>query len=223
MMNIITALKSATATWVLAALNAVLFIVSLSGADSSMLSLSASPSIDLSQPWRMVSYMFLQAYPLHALFNMSALIMAGAWYESRHRGYSIVLVYITAGLAGAMAFIATGAIAGSESSLSGCSASVMGIAACALSDRRHPMRYRYTILTAALVIASTGIAGPNPGGSLAHVAGILAGTAIGLSLKPDTGATTKCPKDPIVTKAEQSGFMSLNASERATLFSKKTQ
>lgn len=222
-MNILTALKSATATWVLAALNALLFIASLCGVDSAMLSLSASPTVDFSQPWRIVSYMFQQSYPLHILFNLSALVLAGAWYESRRPGYSIVLVYVTSGIAGAMAFIATGAIAGSESSLSGCSASVMGIVACVLCDRSHPVRYRYIILGAALAIAATGVAGPNPGGSLAHVAGILAGMAIGLSFKTNESVVAKRSKDPLVQKAEQSGYSSLNASERATLFSNNSQ
>ncbi len=221
-MPIFKSIKYARITWLLVALNSLLFIAVILGARADVLTLSASPAVDFTEPWRPVSYMFLHSYTLHFLCNMAALILTGAWFESRRTGISILVTYLVNGIAGALTFIATGAIAGSDATLSGCSASVLGLAACAICDRCFSLRYWRAILGIAIFIAATGVAGPNPGGSLAHVAGILAGALIGRSFKTSAKANATA-KDPLVSKAEQSGFSSLSESERARLFFRNTQ
>jgi len=221
-MPIFKSIKYARITWLIVALNSLLFTAVIFGIRADVLTLSASPAVDFAEPWRPVSYMFLHSYTLHFLCNMAALILIGAWFESRRTGINVLMTYFVAGIAGAMTFIATGAIAGSDATLSGCSASVLGLAACALCDRRFSPRYWQIILVVAIFIAATGVAGPNPGGSLAHVAGILAGALIGRSFKTSINAAATA-KDPLISKAEQSGFSSLSESERAQLFFRNQQ
>lgn len=210
-------LLSAYATWILISLNLLVFMAANTGAAADLLALSGTPAVDIAQPWRIVSYMFLHTYPGHLLCNIVALLLIGAWYESRLSGFSMTAVYLLSGIAGGMAFIAAGSVAPGDIRLSGCSASILGIGACVLCNRRRPMKHWRIILCVALAIAATGVAGPNPAGSLAHVAGIIAGAVAGRMHKPSPAAHTSI-NPSLLSKIEQSGFSSLNASERADLF-----
>lgn len=207
----------AYATWILILLNLLVFMAANIGGAADMLALSGSPAVDMAEPWRIVSYMFLHTYPMHLICNIVALLFIGAWYESRLSGLSMTAVYLLSGIIGGMAFIAAGSVAQGDIRLSGCSASILGIGACVLCNRRRPMSHWRFILFAALAIAATGVAGPNPAGSLAHVAGIIAGALAGRLHKPLPAADSSI-NPTLLNKIEQSGFSSLSASERADLF-----
>ena len=99
-------LLSAYATWILILLNILVFMAANIGGAADMLALSGSPAVDMAEPWRIVSYMFLHTYPVHLFCNIVALLFIGALYESRLSGLSMTAVYILAGIAGGLAFIA---------------------------------------------------------------------------------------------------------------------
>lgn len=217
-MNQFKVIRTSCYTWILALLNALLFIAVGTGVDGDILQLSGNPTTDMAQPWRFFSYMFLQEYPLHLIGNMAALIIAGVWFERNGARISIIAVYIITGLAGGIAFVISTALAHGEASLTGCSAAILGIAASAVCDRQHPMRHWQALLSIAVIVAASGTLGPNPGGSLAHIAGLLAGAIIGRCFRLSRPSKKSYDKNPLVSKAELSGYASLNSEERAKLF-----
>lgn len=211
------------------AANAALFAAALCGAGVGNLALTAAPDTVAAAPWSIVTYMFLQVYPVHFVINFAALAAASWWFMRRGGASAYALTYLLGGICGALAFLATCALAGvPQASLAGCSASVMALVGAVLADRRRHIRHAAVIAAVIAVVAATGAFGSNPGGSMAHVAGLLAGFIIGrIASRPKSPAAATA--DPIVKKAMQSGYLNLTPDERRRLFyrssdnEKKTQ
>lgn len=200
------------------AANAALFAAALCGAQLGGLALTAAPGTVAAAPWRIVTYMFMQVYPVHFVINFAALAAASWWFMRRATAAAYTLTYLIGGICGAIAFLATCAIAGvREASLAGCSASVMALVGAILADRRRHIRHAALIAAVIAVIAATGAFGYNPGGSMAHVAGLLAGFIIG-RIASRQKSPADLPADPIVKKAMQSGYLNLTPDERRRLF-----
>lgn len=212
--------------WILAGINAALFIAAMCGADLSVLTLGAGAGNLSTRPWAPLTYMFVQTLPGHFAINIIGLVIIGAWAEHMSGDRRMLATYLAGGLAGAAAFMAVTSLAGSgETTLTGSSAAVLAVYAAVAMAFRHRIRqvslgflgeWSPTLpLMLVLVDSVIGLTGPNPAGNLAHLAGIAAGFIIGhLSSRPRKPRTT----DPgIVEKCERSGYSGLTPDERRKL------
>lgn len=199
-------LRKANATWILAGMCVAAFVC----LDVEALWLPSSADALVGEPWRLLTALFGHGHPLHLLANVVALLALCPFAESRLGSWRTAALFLAAGIAGNLAFALTGALSAAHSSLVGCSASVLGVAAW-LIGRRYPR-----MLALGAAVAATGVVGPNPGGAMAHLAGLAVGYAwLRLAPKAKTAATD----DSLIEKARQSGFASLTEAERSSLFS----
>jgi membrane associated rhomboid family serine protease len=212
--------------------------------------------------WTPITYMFMHSGVLHILFNMLWLYWMGQIFEEYLGNKRTVTLYILGGLAGALFFIAGinlipfFADAGWQSAtVVGASASVMAIviATATLLPNYEiflmflgPVKLKWLALFY-VVIDFLGTVGPNAGGELAHLGGILIGFVYIKQLqkgndwsKPINNIFIPKPKikvvaggsndskkpslprqdevDRILDKISQSGYDSLNKQEKETLF-----
>ena len=65
------------------------------------------PALILVRPWTVVTYMFLHAGFSHLFFNMLALYFFGPRLEARVGGSRFIGLYLTSGVAGALASLVT--------------------------------------------------------------------------------------------------------------------
>ncbi len=211
------ALPGATATWTLAGINAVTFMVILATGAGESLSLSASLATDLLQPWRLVTYMFAQRGAAHLLGNLIPLILAGVEYERRRGGRNLVLVYMTGGLAGAVAFLAVTSTSGVDAVLTGCSGSVLAVLAALLCGHSRSLIRSILSMALLVLVLGVGVLGPNPAGSMAHVAGLLAGAILGITVNNRMERRQNNLRKSAVEKALRSGYASLSNDEQQLL------
>jgi membrane associated rhomboid family serine protease len=212
--------------------------------------------------WTPLTYMFMHSGVLHILFNMLWLYWMGQIFEEYLGNKRTVTLYILGGLAGALFFIAGinlipfFADAGWQSAtVVGASASVMAIviATATLLPNYEiflmflgPVKLKWLALFY-VVIDFLGTVGPNAGGELAHLGGILIGFVYIKQLQkgndwskpinqifiPKTkikvvagggndDKRSSLPRqdevDRILDKISQSGYDSLNKQEKETLF-----
>ena len=228
-MNLKTALSSYRATVALIAVNFVIFIAIVCGADSNWLALSGDIATVIVQPWTMFSYMFTQIHIGHLLANLVLLALAGYYYEKKTSSLRLLAVYFVGGVVGALMFLLICFATGSESAtLIGSSASALAIWSAIVFDRLNPMpvmilypfgRVKFVwILAIYIGVCVAGLFGSNPGGNMAHIGGVIAGLLAG-RLRCCAAAEYKA-KDRLVEKVEQSGFSSLSDEERRILFEK---
>jgi membrane associated rhomboid family serine protease len=87
-------------------------------------SLELVPAFLLSEPWTIVTYMFLHGSIMHILFNMYALYLFGGRVEARLGGRHFMALYLLSGLGGGLlSFIAPG------QAIIGASGAIMGVMA----------------------------------------------------------------------------------------------
>ncbi|MDE6287346.1 MAG: rhomboid family intramembrane serine protease, partial [Muribaculaceae bacterium] len=172
------------ATALLAALNAAVYVAVLLGADTSTLSLAASPQSLAAAPWSAITYMFSHASLVHFAVNIAVLIVAGCKFESASGSLATLAVYLGGGLAGGLAFVIACSWTGvADATLTGSSAATLALCAAALCtipgiiNKLKETPAAAAGLALAVVIVMWGMTGDNPGGSLAHLAGIAAGIA----------------------------------------------
>jgi membrane associated rhomboid family serine protease len=153
------------------------------------LSLPASLSQVLSQPWSIVTYMFLHVEFLHILFNMLWLFWFGKLFLDYLSGRQLLWVYMLGGLSGGLLFIlAYNTFPVFEVSMTrayalGASASIMAIVAAIASLMPDYSLYLlfigkiklkhiaiFTVVLDFLMIKSD-----NPGGHIAHIGGMAFG------------------------------------------------
>ncbi len=205
----------------LSALNAAVYVAVLLGADTSSLALDASPGSLASAPWSAVTYMFSHASLVHFAVNIAVLIVAGCKFESAAGALATLAVYFGGGLAGGLAFVSACSWAGvADATLTGASAATLSLCAAALCTIPGIIRKLKETpaagagLALALVMVMWGMIGDNPGGSLAHLAGIAAGIAGAVIILRRRHVEDN---NDIITKARQSGYASLSPEERARL------
>lgn len=150
------------------------------------LSVPASVSQLLFQPWSLITYMFLHVDFFHILFNMLWLFWFGKIFLDYLSGRQMLWVYVLGGLSGGLFFIAAYNIFPvfqvniSGAYALGASASVMAIvAAIATLMPEYPLYLLFigkiklkhiAILT--VVIDFLLIKSDNPGGHIAHIGGM---------------------------------------------------
>ena len=214
--------------WIIAGINAALFISACCGADMSDLYLGAGIESLRARPWSPFTYMFAQTHAAHFSLNIISFIIVGAWFENRLGGLRLAATYLTGGMAGAMAFEAIALIAGTpDATLGGSSAAVLAVYAgiVALYGRRLGNislgfigRWSAGLPLCIVLVSSVfELWGDNPGGNLAHIAGILSGWGMGRYLSREATPRND-DSGNIIDKFERSGYSSLTADERRRLF-----
>lgn len=150
------------------------------------LSLPASISQFVLQPWSIVTYMFLHVEFFHILFNMLWLYWFGKIFLDYLTGRQLLWVYILGGLSGGLLFIAAYNIfpvfevSISRAYALGASASIMAIvAAIATLMPDYPLYLMFIgkiklkhIAIFTIVVDFLLIKSDNPGGHIAHIGGM---------------------------------------------------
>lgn len=207
--------------------------------------------------WTIITYMFSQRDFFHLLFNMLWLYWLGLIFLDFLNKRQFIFVYLAGGIAGALLYmlvyntLPVFSKAVESSFLIGSSASVMAIVAAAASlvpDFTIRLMFfggvklKYLAL-AYFILDLIGIAGGNPGGSLAHIGGAILGFTYIKQLNSGTDMSTilqtkrklrvvKNEKvssskievtdqeiiDQILDKISKSGYESLTKTEKEQLF-----
>lgn len=199
--------------------------------------LTSNPSALLAKPWTIVTYSFCQVLPLHLLLNMAVLLAIGYLIDKRgiktlsHRLF--LSVYFLSAIAGGVTFVLT---VQNGNTLIGSSAAVMGLTAAfgivchdfkVVLPFPGPVKISLIVFTLlALGLVSTSIA--DPGATIVHFSGVLAGIITMLSLtavKRYKSTRRQLPDNTdllteISLKMKTSGFASLNDDERHILVNK---
>ena len=155
----------------------------------SYLSVSNEPMEILTQPWSLVTYMFLHAGFFHILFNMLIFYWFGRIFQEYLGDRRLISTFILGGFAGAIVFILAyqlfpalsqrAAVTGMVGASAGVMAIVVG-AATLLPDFSlnllliGPVRLKY-IAGFMVLISFLGTAGSNAGGEFSHLGGALFG------------------------------------------------
>lgn len=211
------ALRNSTATWILVGLNAALYIAVQAGDMASWLWLSASMADNLIQPWRFITYMFVQQDPLHLLGNLVPLLLLGVEYERRRGAKAMLAVYFAGGLAGAAAYMVVAAGAQSGAALYGSSAAVLALLGAVLTDRSNRPLQGIVVLMLFMWSIGAGVMGSNPGGAMAHIAGLVTGVVWGMLASARARRRNRLYTQGIIDKAKTSGYSALTNEEKKHL------
>lgn len=156
--------------------NVIMFFVQLTGAAPGLMSaLVLQPRFVLTEPWTLVTYMFLHGGFGHIFFNMLGLWLFGSQVEARMGGRRFLSLYFIAGLSGALLSLVL-----SPAAVIGASAGVFGIM---LAFARYwpdatiyfwffPMQARMAVIVMALIELFSGFGGSRGGiANFAHLGG----------------------------------------------------
>ncbi len=146
------------------------------------------------QPWSIITYMFLHTGFIHLIFNVLALYWFGKFFLSYYSQKQLTSLYIIGGIFGALVYMlgynvfAYFSPAVNFSYLLGASASVMAILfAPVVTDPNREIHLAFIgniklkyLGLAFLLIDLLGIGATNPGGSMAHIGGAIAGCIFAL-------------------------------------------
>lgn len=179
-----------------------LFNRSLGGAFE-WLELPASLPRFITQPWSILTYMFMHAGVMHILFNMLWLYWFGALFLSFFSAKHLRGVYILGGICGGLLYMAAYNIfpyfrpMTEYSFMLGASASVLAVvAATAYREPNYPIRLflfgTIRLKYLALIVIGTDllfITSSNAGGHIAHLGGALAGLWFAASLSKGADIT----------------------------------
>ena len=191
-------------------------------------------------PWTALTYMLVQYEPMHLLMNMLWLYMFGNILDkfvSRSRFFA---VYFIGGIAGAIAYLAVGAVLGSSSAgLTGASASILAIVAAAIVTVPNlKLRLFFFgeatmkvvgMIAVALFIITSGVA--NYTTQAAHIGGLISGAVMAYAMRENWFALNRkntsrtilndsqcdASLNQLLDKIRRSGFSSLTQAERVRL------
>ena len=203
----------ARAAWALVWVNVAVYILCWLSTPVAM-ALVLDNSAVWSEPWRLLTYMFVQLSPLHLLGNMIALVLAGAWFLSvARRGWQLWAVYIIGGIAGG----ALSATPPNALILVGASASIFAILAATVFVPPASKLERVYFIGLLIALFAPLIAQITyPLNYVAHFGGILIGIPLGFALR----YLNRARPNPLVIQAQQSGFASLTLEQRQALIKK---
>ena len=159
------------------------------------LEMPANMATWITQPWSVITYMFLHCNLMHVIFNLIALYYIGKLFLYFYNQKQLVAVYIWGGLAGAALyvmgynFLPYFAPYQTNAYLLGASASVMAILFAMVGYRPNNMvqlalvgnvKLKY-VGWAFLALDLIGLGSINSGGSMAHLGGAFMGILFGYS------------------------------------------
>ncbi|MDE6037395.1 MAG: rhomboid family intramembrane serine protease [Duncaniella sp.] len=157
--------------------------------------LPSAPSMLLTRPWTILTYMFAQYDLMHIIFNMLWLYWFGTMFRMVAGERQLITLYLYGGIAGAVLFIAGYAVLpflhGSSGWLIGSSASVIAIVtavAILMPDvKMHLLFFGAVavkwIALVTILLVLIGVTGSNAGGEIAHIGGVLTGLLFALRYK----------------------------------------
>jgi membrane associated rhomboid family serine protease len=157
------------------------------------LGIAGEPNEFLTRPWTLVTVFFLHGNVGHLVLMLGMLLVFGMRLETITRARHVVLVYLAGGLAGSVAIFAAGAIVGPDAML-GSSAAMFAIAAAFAVLRPDAKIFGSPAKTwaALLLVADIAFVFISVLASVAHLAGLVVGAAIGYRLRtaaaPDRAA-----------------------------------
>ena len=147
------------------------------------LSLPSNPSVLLSRPWTIITYMFMHSGFIHLLFNILGLYWFGKLFLYHFEGSKLLSVYLLGGIAAGLIYLIAyntlPVFAGSNAILLGACGSIFAIlVAAAFYDPERelmiPIIGTFALKYVAIfyvVLSIIGISTSNPGGNIAHVGG----------------------------------------------------
>jgi len=148
--------------------------------------------IALGEYWRLWTVTLVHGDPLHLLFNMYALFLAGPIVESWYGSIRFVLFYLTCAAAGSVASFVTPGIVPSV----GASGAIFGLFGILLAAGRihHPIdrASRALVQQLGILIGINLLFGFASGGAIdnaAHIGGLVAGLWLGAVVRPTKVAT----------------------------------
>lgn len=193
----------------------------------------------LLRPWAAITYMFTHTDIMHCLFNMLWLYWFGRLCEDLSTPRHTVILYLTGGIGGALAFIIASMLwpYNIGGFLEGASAAVMAIVAsvaCTSPDMKLNLLFLGSvkikwIALATVVIFALGLTGSNAGAHVAHLGGIAVGVSAALikrarrprynhmSTKQLNDLDARAELDRLLDKVRRSGYNSLTVMERKRL------
>ena len=161
----------------------------------SYVQLPSAPSLLVSRPWTVVTYMFAQYDVLHILFNLLWLYWFGSLFLMVATKRQLLALYIIGGLGGAALFLSAynllPVFQWHVGWLIGSSASVIAIVtatAILMPDFRMNLLFIGSIslkwiAIATIVLVLIGVSGNNAGGEIAHIGGVAVGAPSGIRMK----------------------------------------
>lgn len=169
-----------------------------------LLALPASFERFVSQPWSIITYMFMHAGFMHILFNMLWLYWFGAIFLTFFSAKHLRGLYILGGICGGLLYIVSYNVFPyfspmiHSSTMVGASASVLAIVvATAYREPNYPVRLllfgTVRLKYIALIVVVTDllfITSSNAGGHISHLGGALAGLWFAASLSKGVDATS---------------------------------
>lgn len=192
------------------------------------------------RPWTVVTYMFVQIDLFHLFFNILWLYWFGVLFLEFHRSVELVMLYLTGGITGAVAFVmAVFLIPGINHTafLVGASASVLAIvvATAILEPEREVGLMIFSdvkikwIAFLMIVMDMINVGLDNTGGHIAHLGGATAGVAVALIIKKKymwrerktdvlIGQSDGEQIHTLLDKVRHSGYKSLTVQEQQQLF-----
>ena len=149
------------------------------------------------QPWRLVTYMFLHGSPLHIIFNMLALFFLGPRLEARLGGPRFLALYFVSGLiAGLLSMVYVflspfTRIVGASGAITGV---LLGFARYWPRDVIYllllPIQARWLVIVLAAGSLGAGVLGLLPGiAHFAHLGGIVGGFLFLVVMERSSAAT----------------------------------
>lgn len=151
------------------------------------LCVAAEPQVFLSHPWTLLTYMVTHYDFLHLLFNMLWLYWFGIILIPYAGRNSILWIYISGGILGALLYVAVNALMPSLQApgayLCGASASVLAVmSTAAIVAPNRPINLFLIgsvklkwVAIACVALTFLGIGGGSPGAQSAHFGGVIAG------------------------------------------------
>jgi membrane associated rhomboid family serine protease len=192
MSNITTEqLRHSTGVKALLLVNIAVFVVQLVNPRVvDAFAIAGPPSEVLTRPWTLVTAFFLHDNPGHLVLMLAMLVVFGVALETITRTSQVVLIYLAGGLAGSLAIMAAAAIVGPEVMM-GSSAAVFALAAAFAALRPDAKLFgsKAKQWAAILLLVNVPFAFVSVLSSVAHVAGLAVGAAIGYRLR--TAATVE--------------------------------
>lgn len=209
----------------------------------SELAFPCQPELMIRQPWSILTYMFLQASPIHLIINLIMIYWLGMMLTRTRESRSLVKTYIVSGICGALTYFIVMRIipfpSGSAGmKLAGASAATLGLAGYAAAvipnmKIRLPLDLSLRIRTIAIalfVISVISGIGMDYGAIAAHCGGFLGGLlipAVTRTLRPDRSHRAITPRpspenmeqrlDSLLEKISVSGYSSLSEQEKSDL------
>jgi membrane associated rhomboid family serine protease len=158
------------------------------------------------QPWTLVTAFFTAEALAHVAVAVLVIGLVGGRFERVAGSAQVPAVYVVAGLAGSLAFVAAVGVTGVDDPSVGASAAFLGLVGALAASPRDAWGAKLALGKVVVVVLVIQLVAPAAGlgdwvSSAAHLAGLAVGAAFGYLLRPTTTsqlreARASLPADP---------------------------